>query len=191
MMATNMQLPPLTLVLLLALAAGDVSAGDGHAHEQGLRGHGAHIHGIARLNLALDGDQMHVELNSPAANVLGFEHAPSSDADHAALDQAFAALKDGAHLFGFNSDAGCTMEDVKIATPLMQDEHGIHEHEGETHAGIEAVYRFACTNPDGLEQLTVELFEIFPGTEHLKVQFVVGDHQGAAELTPTRSAVTF
>ena len=61
------------------------------------RQHDSHVHGIASMNLALEGDEVHIELDSPAANIVGFEHAPSSKADHAAVDKAVAMLNDGGH----------------------------------------------------------------------------------------------
>ena len=172
-------------------------------HEDEHREHGAHVHGIAALNLALEGSEVHVELDSPAANIVGFEHAPSSEADHAALDKAVATLKDGDRLFRFNEDAGCRMEEARVASELLDEEHEHeghtkeghedeqHEHEGETHSEIEAGYHFECDEPGKLTQLTVELFDAFPGTEKLKVQYVIESKQGAAELTATNHVVQF
>ncbi|WP_089729898.1 DUF2796 domain-containing protein [Candidatus Thiosymbion oneisti] len=207
----------LTFSLLspLVLVVPGASAGEQHdhdhkheqEHEDEHREHGAHVHGIAALNLALEGRDVHVELDSPAANIVGFEHTPSSEADHAALDKAVATLKDGDRLFRFNEDAGCRTEDVRVASALLEKEHGEHadehsddraheekgghEHEGEVHSDIEAAYHFECTKPGKLTQLTVELFEAFPGMEKLKVQYVIETKQGAAELTASNHVVTF
>jgi hypothetical protein len=178
-----------------------------HGHDDEHRQHSAHVHGAAALNLALEGQEVHIELDSPAANIVGFEHAPSSEADHAALDKAVAALKDGDRLFSFNDDAGCRMETAKVASELLDEEHeahteektgehaheGAHEHEGEreTHSDIEATYHFECNAPGKLTQLTVQLFEAFPGMEELEVQYVIESKQGAAELTATDPVVKF
>lgn len=199
----------LTLVLLapFVLVAPGVSADEKneHEHDHEKRQHGAHVHGIAALNLALEGKEVHVELDSPAANIVGFEHAPSSEADHAALDKAAATLKEGARLFRFNAEAGCRMEEAKITSALLDEEHGEHagehaeehghdehaEHKGETHSDIDAAYHFECDQPDKLTQLTVELFAAFPGMEELNVQYVIDSKQGAAELTPAAHVVKF
>ncbi len=197
-------LSPLVLVVPGGAFAGEHQDHD-HKHEQEHkdehREHGAHVHGIAALNLALEGSEVHVELDSPAANIVGFEHAPSSEADHAALDKAVATLKDGDRLFRFNEDAGCRMEEARVASELLDEEHEghtkeghedeQHEHEGETHSEIEAGYHFECDEPGKLTQLTVELFDAFPGTEKLKVQYVIESKQGAAELTATDHVVQF
>jgi len=172
-----------------------------HEHEAEHRQHGSHVHGIASLNMALEGDEVHVELDSPAANIVGFEHAPSSEADHAALDKAVAMLKDGGKLFEFNASAGCSLEKAAIESALLEEEHGHedhdkhehekHDHEEETHSDIEAVYHFECAKPDKLTQLTVELFEAFPGMEKLNVQYVIENKQGASELTSSSHVIKF
>ncbi len=202
-------LSPLVLVVPAAFAGEQQDHDHKHEqeHEDEHREHGAHVHGIAALNLALEGEEVHIELDSPAANIVGFEHAPSSEADHAALDKAVAALKDGNRLFRFNADAGCRMEDARVASALLEKEHDEHEgahsddhaheeeggqeHEGEVHSDIEAAYHFECTSPGKLTQLTVELFEAFPGMEELKVQYVIEARQGAAELTARKHVVRF
>jgi hypothetical protein len=187
-----------------------VWADEKHDHDQENRQHGAHVHGIAALNLALEGQEVHIELDSPAANIVGFEHAPSSEEDHAALDKAVATLKEGDTLFEFNDEAGCRMEMAKVSSKLLEEEHGehaqetkegrshdehkeddAHEHEGETHSDIEAAYHFECDTPDKLTQLTVELFDAFAGMEKIKVQYVIESKQGAAELTGKDHVVRF
>mgnify|MGYP001815989737 CR=1 FL=1 len=107
-----------------------------HGHDDEHRQHSAHVHGIAALNLALEGQEVHIELDSPAANIVGFEHAPSSADDHAALDKAVATLKDGDRLFKFNDDAGCRMEIAKVTSELLDEEHD--EHEGHAEGKAEA-----------------------------------------------------
>ena len=211
-----------SLLTPLALFAPGAVAGDKHEHEHEHehRQHEAHVHGIAALNLALEGEEVHVELDSPAANIVGFEHAPSSEADHAAVNKAVATLKNADQLFRFNKEAGCRLEKAMVTSALLEEEHQDHddkhsddhdheekgehdhekheheaheheEHEGETHSDIEAVYHFECDQPAKLTQLTVELFETFPATEKLNVQYVIETKQGATELTMKDHVVNF
>ncbi len=208
-----------SLVTSLAFVAPGASAEEKHEHDhdQEHRQHDAHVHGIAAMNLALEGEEVHIELDSPAANIVGFEHAPSSEADHAALDKAVDTLKNGDRLFRFNDEAGCRMEKADVSSALLDEEHagkhsedrdheekgghdhekheheerGHEEHEGETHSDIEAVYHFECDQPGKLTQLSVELFEAFPATEELNVQYVIESKQGARELTAKDHVVKF
>jgi hypothetical protein len=192
-----------SLLAPLVLVMPGASAEEKHEHEHEHRQHSAHVHGIAALNLALEGQEVYIELDSPAANIVGFEHAPSSKADRVALDRAVAMLKDGDRLFRFNIEAGCRMENADLTSSLLDDEHGEHkadhehetqdehEHEGETHSDIEAAYHFECNQPGKLTQLTVELFEVFPDTEKLHVQYIIESKQGAGKLTPADHVVKF
>lgn len=210
-----MSLKPIALTSALftplVLIGPGASAEDEHHHAEH-RQHEAHVHGIAALNLVLEGNEVWVELDSPAANIVGFEHAPSSADDHAALDRAVATLHDGDRLFVFNDEAGCRMETATVTSELLDEEreghaegkggahgqgeghdHGEHtgEHEGEAHSDIEAAYHFECDAPDKLTALTVELFEAFSGMEKIKVQYVIESKQGAAELTAKDQVVQF
>jgi len=202
--------PVLTLALAapLMLIAPWASAGDDHDHEH--RQQEAHVHGIAALNLALEGKELQLELDSPAANIVGFEHAPSSDEDQAAMDKAVATLENGGALFRFNDEAGCRMQTATVTSELIEDEHkgahdhdehdhedgetndhDEHDHDGEPHADILAAYQFECDSPNKLVRLTVGLFQAFTGMEEIKVQYVIENKQGAAELTAKDQVVKF
>jgi hypothetical protein len=184
------------------------------AQDPGPRQHGIHEHGVASLTLAIEGTVMQVELESPAMNLVGFEHAPMSDAERKALDDALAVLADWGRLFRVPEEAGCDLEQAEVETPpghLDEDgagrtdrepakvpghghEHG-HEqaddHAGAAHADIRAAYRLDCRDPGALTRLDLGLFDAFPGTERVRVQFVTPGGQGAVELTPADSVLRF
>jgi hypothetical protein len=61
--------------------------------EHDSHGHGAHEHGHGHLNLVLDGNQLMIELQAPAADLVGFEHAAKSDEEKAQYAKAMAQLK--------------------------------------------------------------------------------------------------
>jgi len=198
-----------SMISPLALSTPGTVAGE-HHHAHQHRQHGAHVHGMAALNLALEGEEAHLELHSPAANIVGFEHVPASEADRDTLDEAISLLKDGDRLFRFNDAAGCRMEKAQINSSLLDeedrehehheeddhghDEHDEHGHEGredETHSDIEAAFHFECDAPGELTHLDVELFVAFPGMHKLNLQYVIESRQGAAELTPDNHVIEF
>ena len=45
----------------------------------------AHEHGVATLDVAVDGRTLTLQFESPLDNVVGFEHAPRTDKQRAAL----------------------------------------------------------------------------------------------------------
>jgi len=190
-----------SLLLLLAVIVLPLSAEERRHHD-------AHEHGAGKLDIAREGTELHIGLDSPAANIVGFEHAPASAADHQALKKALARLKDGAGLFRLPDAAGCRLVDADITTPLQDHdepphreagEHAgehhahedSHEHGGETHADITAAWHFSCAHPEKLDKVIVKLFEVFPMTERLQVQYITGKQQGAAVLSASQPAVRF
>ncbi len=201
----------LTLVTLspLVLFTPWVSAGEEHHHKhehrQEHRQHGTHEHGVGTINIAREGKEVHIELDSPAANIVGFEHAPKTEADLDTLEDALARLKNGTRLFQFPDAAGCDLVDADVDTPLKEHEHGeevhhteedhahddSHDHKDETHADVTAIWHFSCAHPEALERVSVKLFEVFPRTERLLVQFITGKRQGAAELSASQPDLRF
>jgi hypothetical protein len=179
-----------TLITIAALASLALPAiAEEHEHDEGHRSHGAHVHGVAQLNVAVDADSLLVELDSPAMNLVGFEHPPHTDEERAAITAARARLEDGAALFVPNAEAEC----VQISSQVTLDlgEHDDHEHEHEAghedehdhHADGHGEWAFTCANPVALDQLDVRVFEVFPGTESLRVQLISSAGQRGGELT--------
>jgi hypothetical protein len=74
----------LLLALPLALLPFTIAqAADEHDHDHEHGSLGAHEHGVARLDVAQEGTTLELDFNSPAMNIVGFEHAATSDADKA------------------------------------------------------------------------------------------------------------
>ena len=67
------------------------------AEEQ--RHHDAHVHGVAHLNAAVEGTNLHLEFTSPAANIVGFEHQPQTPEQKDGVRKAIEKLEDGSNLF--------------------------------------------------------------------------------------------
>lgn len=118
----------LALVIGLSLAA--------TANAEEYRQHEAHVHGHVEFNIAQDGKDLLIEITSPGADVVGFEHAPENAEQEQALKQAIAALKDTDKLFAINQQAKCVIDDVHVSHTLGQDSHeghDHHDHEGHDH----------------------------------------------------------
>jgi len=92
----------------------------------------AHEHGAARLTIASGEEGIEISFESPAANVFGFEHMPSSENDHAIIDKAVDLLKKGDLLFAMNESADCKFESVEVESSMIEenDDHDKHEEEG-------------------------------------------------------------
>ncbi|WP_108125732.1 DUF2796 domain-containing protein [Saccharospirillum mangrovi] len=164
------------------------------------RQHGAHEHGAAQLSLAVDQHELVIALESPAFNVFGFEHAPSTEEQHQAIDAAVATLRDGEALWTLSRAAGCELESVEIESAVLGDDHDHdedadhdhdHDHEaGDAHSDVDVSWHFHCDNPEKLTQVGVGLFNAFERFEDLDVQYLTDDAQGAAELSPSHTLLT-
>ncbi|RHW19947.1 DUF2796 domain-containing protein [Pseudomonas jilinensis] len=172
-----------------------------HAHEHG-DSLGAHQHGVANLNLVLEGSALAIELESPADNLVGFEYLPSTDADKAKVREAMASLRQADALFQFPAAAGCSLDQVELQSPLFsavehshKHDHGhahTHKHDHDNaHNDIEAHYHFTCTNVAALNQIELKLFESFPRTEKLLLQAITPAGQQGGELSPAQNLIRF
>lgn len=149
------------------------------AHEQGHREHGVHQHGVGELNVAVEGSAVHVELITPAANIVGFEHAPRDAEEEAALRTAIDTLRAGDALFALSPQAGCEW----VETDVQQ------HHDDELHSEFHLTYQFSCRNPSALKHIDVNLFSLFPATERLITQVISPSSQSALQLTPTAKRI--
>jgi hypothetical protein len=174
------------LIGLLFISASPSMAEEPH------REHGAHVHGIGQLNVVQDGGTLLIELISPAANIVGFEHAPKTAEQQAALSKGIQTLEAGNELFHFPEGADCQLTSVEADTDMAADQHEEHDHEHqEGHTDFQAHYRFTCGSPAALSHLDVKLFERFPHTEKLNVQLITTRRQGAAVLTADSPRLDF
>jgi len=188
---------------LLPLAV--AQAHDDHDHEHGSLG--AHEHGVARLNAALDGQTLELELDSPAMNLVGFEHVASSAADKAKVAAAREQLENPVALFNLPKAAGCKVSSQELNSPLFGDkpeaDHdddddatdgkgaAAHEHHHD-HSEIHAHYQFTCATPTALGNLDLtQVFKTFPATQKIQVQMIGPSGQQGVDATATAATLKF
>lgn len=126
-----------------------------------------------------------MQLHSPAANILGFEHAPAN------AEQVENILANANALFEVRG-AGCSSTSSSVEMPYevytveehhayaSHDEHGPDEHE--SHTEVIANYIFEC-NSDSITQIQITFLTKFPAVETLDAQWVTATKQGAQELS--------
>lgn len=181
-------LPFALLPLAVAHAHDEHDHDHDHDHAHGTLG--AHEHGVAKLNAVLDGNTLELELDSPAMNLVGFEHAASTDADKAKLAAARQQLEQPLKLFGLAQAAGCKEEAQELESPLFE-EAGAQAH-SHAHADVNAHYQLTCATPGKLTQLDLgPLFKTFPQTQKINVQLIGPNGQKGVEATPAKAAVAF
>ncbi|MEM9057418.1 MAG: DUF2796 domain-containing protein [Pseudomonadota bacterium] len=182
--------------------------GGDHADDE-LRQAGAHEHGTATLAVALEGADVFIELDSPLYNVVGFEHAPRTDDEKAALRRAEAALAEPERLFAMNAEAGCSAADSDGVELAAHEDHGDDhdegpdedhadehdEHDGEhddeesSHRDVVVEYLFSCRSPERLTAIVVELFDVFPRFTELEAVYLDERTQRSVRLTQERHRI--
>jgi len=171
----------------------DHDDGDHDDHDDEVRQLGSHVHGDASLSLALDGEVLVIELESPLYNLLGFEHAPENENQRKILEGAEIRLSEPNNLFSINGEAGCEGE-VPEYSHLMYDhsnEHGNdHDDDHSEHKDALLEYSFTCTAPEKLRTLTVNLFDHFPEMGELETIYLGDGVQLQADLTANNKTMT-
>ena len=200
-----------TVVIALGFSLPQVQAGEQRHHE-------AHVHGIAHMNVALEGNNLYIELSSPAANIVGFEHHPRTEEQKAAVKTAIESLEAGQKLFALPAGTGGRLVKANVQTDIENDsdhkpgqthaqdhaesgkeaEVEKHQHEEhheaddhERHSEFKAEYHFVFKTPQKLALVDVKLFRIFPGIEHIDVQLLTDTKQTALELTAKNNKIVF
>ncbi len=192
--------------LLLALPFALLPLAIAHADDITTVKHGSlgtHEHGTARVNAALDDQTLAVELQSPAMNIVGFEHMATTDADKAAVAKARTLLETPLALFALPAAAGCTVASQHLQSPLFgdvmpaedddDDDHDQHAAgEEHHHSEIHASYEFTCTAPEKLKGLELsQVFKTFPATHKVVVQMIGPAGQKGLDATPDNSTLSF
>lgn len=144
--------------------------------------HGAHVHGLAKLTVAADAQQLEVMLESPVANFVGFEHLPKTATEQSAWQQHQGVLKTGQWL-KLPEQAKCQLQQHQINDPWAQHAHH--------HADVELSLSYLCQQPAALTEMTVLLFKQAADLHDVAVQWVSGQQQGAASLTADQPVLRF
>ena len=168
---------------------GDEDHGDEHGdeahddHDDEHREHGAHVHGAAELTVALIDGQAEIMLETPAFNLVGFEYAPNTDDEKAAVAAATETLETGKWL-SLTDAAGCSLASADVDNTMAEGDHDEEHHdeeghdeegeehhdeeghdeegekhhdehdgEKETHSSFFVTYTFNCSSLDSLESL--------------------------------------
>lgn len=147
--------------------------------------HRPHTHGSAKLYAVQEGDRLHLELESPAMAIVGFEQALRTEQQKTLLSAARDRLRAGATLFRFQGSS-CTLDGAEITLPHEYAKEAVDHHLEESeaaHFDVKAAYLFNCKNPEQLRAFRVHLPEQFPDLKTFDVQWVVGGRQGATQVT--------
>ena len=149
-----------------------------HDHEE--EGHRleAHEHGRATLAAAVDGNELTFTFEAPLASLVGFEHAPETDAQTEALNALKDAFVVPGGMVAVNTSAGCL--------PLMTTSG---THFGGGHGALEVEHVYTCESADRIDTIEFLLLDSYPQLESIDAVFLSGTRQSAGELRPGSPAL--
>jgi hypothetical protein len=187
------------LTVTFALAAMSLMTPAARA-EDGHRELGPHVHGHGTLNIAIEDKRVSMELEAPGMDIVGFEHAASTDDQKAAVDKAKVRLEQPLGVFLLPAGAGCTVAEAKVAIEAEHHHDGDDDHDADhadakdgdghdEHAGhnqFHATYALDCANPAELTTITFDYFTLFAGAHDLTVSVVTGKGQSQFEVSRSK-----
>ena len=88
----------------------------------------SHMHGAASMNVAVADSAVFIELNTPWNNLVGFEHAPSTDEQHALVDAALQTLNDPGQLFSFDG-GDCSIDTIMVEDTMAEGDSHHEDHD--------------------------------------------------------------
>ncbi|NOT84153.1 MAG: DUF2796 domain-containing protein [Methylococcaceae bacterium] len=148
----------------------------------------AHVHGKAQLQVAIEGNEIHLDFDSPLGNLLDFEHNPKNDQQRQAVKAMTEKLHHPETLFVMTKAAACVVKSVNLLLPpaLLGSRN-----QTAAHADLEAEILFFCANSAALNTIEVQLFKAFPLLQHLQAEIVTEKGQSVIALRPESTVLTW
>jgi hypothetical protein len=104
------------MCMILKTAVATLLIGAGVTHAAGP----AHVHGVARLDVAIEATRVTVQMEMPLENLLGYERAPRSDAERRQADAAVARLRAVSAMFVIDPAAQCKPATVELESAALK-----------------------------------------------------------------------
>ena len=165
------------------------------AAEEPRRQLGPHEHGHAYLNIAIDGNQVVMELDVPGVDIIGSEVKAETPEAKAAEARGIAALEKTTELFRLSDAAACKVVMAKAmvevdnaeataATPAAGGGKPAPAAEAKTgHSDFQARYDLTCASPEKITALQLDYFQAFPNAQKVTVQVASAKGQGQFETS--------
>lgn len=136
---------------------------------------GAHVHGTGKLGIVIENATVSIELDAPAHDIVGFEHAPETPAEKAAMTKALDTLKAADMLFKLTPAADCRLSESEAG--LEQEEKSEAGNNSDQHADINGRFVFTCGAIERLTGIDLGYFAAFPSATKLDIVAVTAKGQ--------------
>jgi uncharacterized protein DUF2796 len=142
--------------------------------------HGAHVHGMAKLNIAVEERTATVELEAPAESIIGFEHKAKTAADEQKQATALDLLKHKiGSMLSFEPALGCRLSTTSLDVVQQGDEH----------AEVHGVFAVTCDSPLAGSKVRFAFTKTFPAIRTVDLQVIAATQQVGATIRHDRGEV--
>jgi Protein of unknown function (DUF2796) len=157
----------------------------------------AHVHGVGRINIVVEGKQATVEFLAPAEGLYGFEHQARTKAEQDKRDAALTQLQENiSTMVVFEADRGCQFATQKIAVEAdVEDEHEhgkgtekAQKKSGE-HSEVHAEFTVTCKQPLAGSQVRFGVSKVFPTIKTVHVQVLSDTRQAGVEVKSDKGSL--
>jgi hypothetical protein len=122
---------------------------------------GPHTHGVGKLEIGQQGSIVKATFVLPMESLVGFEHAPKTAAQKAAVEQLQVNLSKENALIQFSPSAQCKQTALQYTASS-----------GQGHADVILEVQFQCQNTHSLGKIEFDIFKQYPKLKQLDVQWV-------------------
>ena len=144
----------------------------------------AHVHGQIRLDVAIDGPSVVIQMDAPLDNFVGFERAPRTAAETRAVEEAVAKLRAADALFAIDPAGNCKPGPVQLRAPVLGLGKDASAASADDHADLDATFAFNCTSAAAVKFIDIGLFTGFKGPRQIDAQ--IASPQGQFKRTLKR-----
>ena len=76
----------------------------------------AHEHGVGALSIAIEGNEVEIELKVPGSDAVGFEHAPSSESERQKVKESAKMLRAIENIVTLSTEANCITKEIEVSS---------------------------------------------------------------------------
>ena len=137
-----------------------------------------HVHGQGQVGMAIDQNLISMTLESPGADIVGFEHEARTAEEKTAVTEALKQLSNPMFVIQLPESASCKVIQAssEVTSKNGDDSHADHEdhneHESEAHGSFIAEYQLECANVAVIDFITFVYFGHFRNAQSLMVVLI-------------------
>lgn len=126
----------------------------------------AHVHGTIKIEMAVEGKTIDIDIDGPSESFVGFEYAPKSAAEKKAFNSASGLWKKDliTKLFVLDKSLGCRISEASFKQEM--------ENIASVHSDIEAEGKIICAKDVAGQNMIVAVKKHFPKINKLALELV-------------------